>query len=1385
MLHSRHHLQPPPTVRPPAVPVAPNGKMPAQNAAQAEAQRRLLHWLELEQSRRQVDGQPGRIDSVRERLPGQPGQGGQADFHYRYDAHGDLVEIVEPDGRSTRYAYDPARRLVCVTHPDGASTHYTYGHDRLLQVDDRGWVTHFAYDPAGRLTQAQRGDEAAVYRYDQQGRVTMARTARVTTEWGYDGKGHFSFIRQALDGANLTARLEYDQAGRLSRLWLPGCARPVSYTWDLQGRPQTVSIGEQAVARYQFDEARKTTRVIYGNGITAELAADRLDGRPRQLTIRGGETVLFQQAYEYGLAGEILEDGSRAYTYDFQGRLASVRVFPAVERLDQTASAVAPAVELPEPSGARSKQTWRYAYDALDNRTSMEAGGRTYRYDYDPRGCLASVTADDNQVTWHRYDAFGRLVGRLGPQGEWTYTYDGSGCLREVRRQGDRVASFTYDHKGRLVLAELPDRTERYLYGPADELFAVTDAQGNPLRLMVGSPLGPLAEVHLGEALVCCHPDPQGTSRLLTDASGAIIARFDYDPFGLPTGASGPQFYPAFASRLWYPEIGLYCFGARWYDPTTGRFLTPDSYTGAPDDERLINPSLPADRQPSVRGQILNAWLKQPRLRNRYAFCSNDPVGRVDPNGHWSFGGVLLSLLGAIWTLPNTLFGLLVEVTCLIGEVVRWLVWLVSFGHATWETPGFDAAASGNLNAFALVFTGGWLGSFSKLLGITFGNVFFVYKDWENSEHIKAMPDPVYPPAYNGKVAIPRDHVLYEHELRHTNQYGWLGPFFHLGLPVFGFYEWDVIINGYRDAWSERDARAHAEQDPKALPPGGTPGSPPGDGGTPPPGGGTPPAPGGGPTLPTTSAFSVDVRAVTRLGGIPVTGVKVQVDTQDLGASNGQGRFTVAPSLSGNAFTVTASYANSGEHLRKEELVLAFSGVDPAAGTYQVAVSNQIIKVQDVAGKGDKEFKQTYTLDQTSTSGEVQYDATAHRFTISLKLATLSLNVPYFNQNSQSDSVTTVVGKDPEPSSHEVTPRFTGGILCFPSSVHMLLKYWGVDKSRAQVMQKTYELWAAEGFPERLDKSGTTKSAAPPASPADGQRWLDTSTVTSSGYKLKTWKSSSNSWEEIADTTWRIQKGSYKIWTIFAYEQGALEAFRPADTVFNGKVDDATELANLPDNILTDTYKPHFRDKLAAGLPIVISTTATAGHIMIMRGAVVDKDLNVQWFIFNDPFGTLAAPGSIYEPIDLSASVGKGGSNQAADVTAVQEILKALNYYTGEVNGVCDGSDSDATVKAIQKFQKNKMGDATPDGLVEPDGGTETALNKLDFSSYKDGEDENNSNSATGEEAVRGKHVYYNEQTHGVGNHLEIKGKWRGVVMLKKTTPFTPEELAARLTPGA
>ncbi len=279
----------------------------------------------------------------------------------------------------------------------------------------------------------------------------------------------------------------------------------------------------------------------------------------------------------------------------------------------------------------------------------------------------------------------------------------------------------------------------------------------------------------------------------MTDLQGAVVERFDVEAYGN-------------VGKPYFAALGLCHWGARWYDPQGGRFLTRDTYTGAPDDARLVHPCLSAAEQGRARAHILMDWLKQPRVRRSYAFCHGDPINYVDPNGHWALGGALLSLLGAIWSLPNTLLGLLLEITCLIGEVIRWLAFLISGGKTNWQTPGVEGiVSSSRLNTVALVFSGGWLGSLPGMTALTFGNVIFVNKDWKSNPAINPAGN-VQPPAYKGTVSLPGSQALYEREMRRGNQYGWFGPFYHLGVPTFGLYLWDLLINGPDKSWLNADA---------------------------------------------------------------------------------------------------------------------------------------------------------------------------------------------------------------------------------------------------------------------------------------------------------------------------------------------------------------------------------------------------------------------------------------------------------------------------------------------------------------------------------------------------------------------------------------------------
>ncbi|MEA4884640.1 MAG: RHS repeat-associated core domain-containing protein, partial [Clostridia bacterium] len=98
------------------------------------------------------------------------------------------------------------------------------------------------------------------------------------------------------------------------------------------------------------------------------------------------------------------------------------------------------------------------------------------------------------------------------------------------------------------------------------------------------------------------HTDMVGSIRAITDSAGQVVARFEYEPFGLLTMSTGPMASRAhrFTGK---PEDGateLYYFGARHYDPEIGRFIS---------------------RNPVRQGL------------NWYAYAGNSPLRFIDPDG--------------------------------------------------------------------------------------------------------------------------------------------------------------------------------------------------------------------------------------------------------------------------------------------------------------------------------------------------------------------------------------------------------------------------------------------------------------------------------------------------------------------------------------------------------------------------------------------------------------------------------------------------------------------------------------------------------------------------------------------------------------------------------
>ncbi len=72
--------------------------------------------------------------------------------------------------------------------------------------------------------------------------------------------------------------------------------------------------------------------------------------------------------------------------------------------------------------------------------------------------------------------------------------------------------------------------------------------------------------------------DHLGSQAITTSSSGAMSAEIRYYPWGTERYNSGttPTTYHFTGQRL-ESELGLYYYGARWYDPTAGRFIQADS----------------------------------------------------------------------------------------------------------------------------------------------------------------------------------------------------------------------------------------------------------------------------------------------------------------------------------------------------------------------------------------------------------------------------------------------------------------------------------------------------------------------------------------------------------------------------------------------------------------------------------------------------------------------------------------------------------------------------------------------------------------------------------------------------------------------------------------
>jgi RHS repeat-associated protein len=515
---------------------------------------------------------------------------------YGYDALGRLVVTVDAAGYVTRYDFDMLGRLRSEVSPDRGHRSYRYTADGALwrSVDAKDQVIELAYDAAGRpqtrtdVAGAGDAERQVTWTYDAIDGVPQGASAgrlvkveelvsgtELATTFRYDAAGRITHEQRCIDATCMELGRSYDLAGRLDTLSYPDATgalaggEAVVHRYDATGR--LVGVGDYVTdIDYALDGRIDAIRA--GNGVRTAYVRDPARRWADDLSVTDG-APLYRAHYEHDLTGRITfveeaaptNTGTFDYDFDDLGRLEQV-----------TAS---------DPALDRS-----YGFDAIGRMTYHSQHGAYY---YDDPAHPHGMTSTDAGST-RRYDANGNVDRLSDPSGRnfklaWS-----------VMDRPTVIGPYdmTYDVGGARVKKTGP--TTGLYFG---DLVAIEDGQ--------------LVTYHYaGSRLIArndgkpyyYHQDHTNSPRLVTDKDGAVVSSYQYEAFGAPVVET-----EAFADPIGYlglqgdQDLGLVYLGARYYDPTSARFLSADSV-------------------------VRDAYA--PQSLDRYAYVEGDPVNYWDPSGH-------------------------------------------------------------------------------------------------------------------------------------------------------------------------------------------------------------------------------------------------------------------------------------------------------------------------------------------------------------------------------------------------------------------------------------------------------------------------------------------------------------------------------------------------------------------------------------------------------------------------------------------------------------------------------------------------------------------------------------------------------------------------------
>ncbi len=187
-----------------------------------------------------------------------------------------------------------------------------------------------------------------------------------------------------------------------------------------------------------------------------------------------------------------------------------------------------------------------------------------------------------------------RLIGN-----RWI-KYDANNRPVKIITADGIIIDYIYDHEGHRV-KKIVDGAETVYIG---DLYEIT-------------PTETIKHIHAGDKRIASigsvtgrkyiHTDHLGSTSVITDENGNKIQETSYTPFGSIWKTDSSLTDKLYTGHR-HDSTGLIYAKARYYDPISARFITPDTLIPEP---------------------------YNPQSLNRYSYCINNPVKHTDPTGHF------------------------------------------------------------------------------------------------------------------------------------------------------------------------------------------------------------------------------------------------------------------------------------------------------------------------------------------------------------------------------------------------------------------------------------------------------------------------------------------------------------------------------------------------------------------------------------------------------------------------------------------------------------------------------------------------------------------------------------------------------------------------------